>query len=126
MAAFGGRQARSLVVALNYSGHEQHDATGLTRVMRGEAIVPPRLVEAVRRRLLEEGAAGRAVIPVHPGVEADRAYYLVATSDIAEAAVPSLLPPKHKRAPSAPPDPRFEIERDAGKKDAAKKEDGDA
>lgn len=101
VATFVRRQARSLEVALNYSGHEARDATGMTRVMRGEAIVPPRLVAGVRRRLLEGQVRDHGIIQVHEGVEADRAYYLVATADIAEEAVPSLV---------APPPARFEVE----------------
>ncbi|HJL21614.1 MAG TPA: hypothetical protein RMH80_05240, partial [Polyangiaceae bacterium LLY-WYZ-15_(1-7)] len=90
VAAFVRRQARSLRVALNYSGHEAADRTGMSEVLRGEAIVPPQVVEGVRRRLADEGAGGRGGIPGRRGLEADRAYYVVATGDIAEAAVASL------------------------------------
>ncbi|MEZ4246617.1 MAG: hypothetical protein R3B99_00020 [Polyangiales bacterium] len=68
---------------------------------RGDAVVPRALVEPVRRALAEDGAAGRAVVTVHAGPEPDRAYYLVAHGDIAEAAVASL---------AVGDDLRFEIE----------------
>lgn len=84
------RQARSLHVGLNYSGHEAADVTGVTRFIQGEAIVPPGVHAAVVQRLSEEGAAGRVLIPVHRGIEQDRAYYVVATGDIHDAAIASL------------------------------------
>ena len=101
LAAFVRRQARTLHVALNYSGHEASDPTGLSHV--AEALVPARLREAVRQRLQDEGAAGPSPLPVRPSRDRDRAYYVLSTSDIASAAVPSLAPL---------PD-RFEVEGDA-------------
>jgi hypothetical protein len=90
IASFARRQARSLHVALNISGHEIRDATGVTRAFTGEVIVPPPAYDEVRRRLGEEGAGGRARIPAHAGVERDRAYYVVTVGDISVDAVASL------------------------------------
>ncbi|MCB9611372.1 MAG: hypothetical protein H6722_02850 [Sandaracinus sp.] len=90
IATFVRRQARSLGVALGYRAHEARDTTGVSTFARGDAVVPRALVEPVRRALAEDGAAGRAVVTVHAGPEPDRAYYLVAHGDIAEAAVASL------------------------------------
>ena len=89
IARFVRGQARSLKVALNFTGHESRDPTGVTHAMRGEAIVPPAALKRVARLLQDEGAAGRQ-IPLHEGSEADRAYYVVAVADIAAAAIPSL------------------------------------
>ncbi|MGE0789510.1 MAG: hypothetical protein AB7S26_27800 [Sandaracinaceae bacterium] len=104
LAAFARRQARSLRVALNLSGHELHDPSGVVTPLDGELIAPPRAYDEVRRLLGEEGAAGRARIPVSRGVDPDRAYYVVAIGDIHQAAVASLRPPDD--------DPRFEVEKD--------------
>ncbi|MEM9070914.1 MAG: hypothetical protein AAGE52_20560 [Myxococcota bacterium] len=91
IAAFVRRQARSLRVALRYSGRDASDPTGISEFLRGEAIVPPAIAAAVESRLADEGAAGRVHIPVHAGLEPDRAYYIVATGDIHPAAVASLM-----------------------------------
>lgn len=88
LASFARRQARSLKVALNVSGHALHRGTG--EVLEGELIVPPRAYEEVRRRLAEEGAGGRARIPVHRGQDPDRAWYIAAIGDIPDDAVTSL------------------------------------
>jgi len=100
LAAFARRQARSLKVALNVTGHDVREGTGA--VLEGELIVPPRAYDETRRDLAEEGAAGRARIPVHRGLDPDRAFYVVAIGDIAEASVASLT------RPAAPPP--FEVE----------------
>jgi hypothetical protein len=92
IASFARRQARSLNVALNISGHEMRDVSGVTRAFTGEVIVPPPAYDEVRRRLGEEGAGGRVRIPAHAGVERDRAYYIVTVGDIAVDAVASLQP----------------------------------
>lgn len=92
IARFVRRQARSLRVALEYAGHETNDPTGISTFARGDVIVPPAAYEGVKRQLQDEGAAGRALVPVHRGVEADRAYYLVASGDIDLRAVPTLAP----------------------------------
>ncbi len=104
LAAFARRQARSLHVALNVSGHEARADT-ITRALDGELLAPPRAYEEVRRRLAEEGAAGRARVPVSRGVDADRAYYVVALGDIADAAVASL------DLPASAFDDTYEVER---------------
>lgn len=88
LAAFARRQTRSLKVALNVSGLDHRG--GGTRPLDGELIVPPRAYEEVRRRLAEEGAGGRARIPVHRGVDPDRAFYVLALGDISTDAVTSL------------------------------------
>jgi hypothetical protein len=90
LAAFARRQARSLHVALNVSGHEMRDASGTTSALEGELIVPPRAFDEVRRLLTEEGAAGRARIPVRRGNDPDRAFYVLTVGDIADEAVASL------------------------------------
>jgi hypothetical protein len=90
LAAFARRQARSLHVALNVSGHEVRDPTGTSSVLEGVLIVPPRAYDEVRRLLAEEGAAGRARIPVHRGVDPDRAFYVLSVGDIHDDAVASL------------------------------------
>jgi len=91
LAAFGRRQARSLKVALNFSGHDLRAERGA--ILEGELIVPPRAYDEVRRDLSEEGAGGRARIPVHRGMDPDRAFYVVAVADIARGAVASLIKP---------------------------------
>lgn len=93
LAAFARRQARSLKVALNVSGHDV--ASDASPVLEGELIVPPRAYEATRRHLLEEGGGGRARIPVHRGLDPDRAFYVAAIGDIAQTSVASL----RRRAP---------------------------
>ena len=75
-------------------------------VAGGEGVVPPEAYEAVRRRLDETPAAGRPRIPVHRGLERDRAYYVVALTDLHPAAV---LPPIPESA--EPAELRFEVER---------------
>lgn len=103
LAAFARRQARSLNVALNIA-HER-DRTGTESALDGVAIVPPRAYDDVRRLLSEEGAAGRARIPVHRGIDPDRAFYVLSIGDIADDAISSLgLPPLTP--------PVFEIERE--------------
>ena len=119
IAAFVRRQARCLGVALRFSRHL--DPTDITDVARGECVVPPEALEAVRRRLEAEGAAGRARIPLHRGRERDRAYYLMALADLHPAAVLPELPAAPARppgtggesakAPPLEPELRFEIEK---------------
>ncbi|MAQ18195.1 MAG: hypothetical protein CMN30_25790 [Sandaracinus sp.] len=104
IAAFIRRQARSLGVALRFARHL--DPTDVTTVSGGEGVVPPEAYEAVRRRLDETPAAGRPRIPVHRGLERDRAYYVVALTDLHPAAV---LPPIPESA--EPAELRFEVER---------------
>ncbi|MEM9193165.1 MAG: hypothetical protein AAGF12_28585 [Myxococcota bacterium] len=100
IASFARRQARSLHVALNVSGHEIRDTTGTTSALSGDVIVPPRAFEEVRRHLTEGGgAAGRAKIPAHRGVERDRAFYVLTLGDIHEDAVASLTQPGTVAAP---------------------------
>lgn len=103
IAAFARRQARSLHVALNVSGHEMRDPTGTVRALDGVLIVPPRAFEDVRRALGEEGTAGRARIPVVRGVDPDRAFYVLSMGDIADDAVASL---------ALGTEPVFEVERE--------------
>ncbi|MBX3271176.1 MAG: hypothetical protein KF729_12995 [Sandaracinaceae bacterium] len=97
LAAFARRQARSLKVALNVSGHDL--GADAATVLEGELIAPPRAYDATRRFLAEEGAGGRVRIPVHRGLDPDRAFYVVAIGDIAEGAVASLT----AREPRSPP-----------------------
>lgn len=100
LASFARRQARSLQVALHIA--VTRDADGVESALDGVAIVPPRAFDDVRRLLAEEGAAGRVRIPVHRGVDPDRAFYVQSLSDIADDAVSSL----------ALPAPLFEVERE--------------
>lgn len=109
IAAFIRRQARSLKVALNFSGYEASDTTGVSALVRGTAVVPPAALEGVRRSLSQQSAAGRAEVPLSAGVEPDRAYYLVAYGDIAEQAVASIRPPTEDADAM-----RFEIEDEDG------------
>lgn len=105
LAGFARRQARSLHVALNVSGHDMRDASGTTVALSGELIAPPRAFDDVRRLLAEEGAAGRARVPVSRGQDPDRAFYVMTVGDIADDAVASLAPPP------GDDDGLFEIER---------------
>lgn len=88
IAAFVRRQRRSLRNALNFTGHESHDPTGIDHTLRreGEAIVPRTAIELIRDR----ARAGHDQLTLRPGDEPDRAYYVVAASGIAEASVASL------------------------------------
>lgn len=86
IAAFVRRQRRSLRNALNFTGHEALDSTGIEQTLRGEAIVPRSALELVRER----ARANHDVLVLRPGDEHDRAYYVVASSGIALDAVASL------------------------------------
>lgn len=101
LARFVRRQARSLELALNFSGHEHDDATGIAMVLAGVAVLPPAAVAGVVRALEDEGAGGRSQIEILRGSENDRAYYVVAAGGIAARAVASLQP-----ARVAAPQPR--------------------
>ena len=109
IAAFIRRQARCLGVALRFAHHL--DPTGVSEIVRGEAIVPAEAYEPVRQRLEAHGAAGRARIPIHRGLERDRAYYLVAAADLHVDAVDGASrPPGTKADPRAMVPPLFEVE----------------
>ncbi len=99
LAGFVRRQRRSLRGALNFTGHESTDPTGVDRPFRhsGEAIVPRTAVALVRERTGAEAEH----IGLRPGVEQDRAYYVVTATGIAESAVASL----HALAPEPAPEP---------------------
>jgi hypothetical protein len=105
LAAFARRQARSLHVALNVSGHDMRDASGTIAALEGELFVPPRAYDEVKRFLAEEGAAGRNRIPLHRGIDPDRAFYVLAVGDIADDAVASLREP-------GVDDAKFEVEQE--------------
>lgn len=114
IAAFVRRQARCLGIALRFARHL--DPTDVTSVAGGECVVPAEAYEAVRRRL-EGAAAGRARIPIHRGEERDRAYYVVALTDLHPAAVLPELPPAPEIAP--PEEPLlFEVEKSADEGDS--------
>jgi len=106
IATFVRRQARCLGVALRFARHL--DPTDITSIASGECVVPSEAYEAVRRRL-EGDSAGRARIPIHRGLERDRAYYVVALADLHPAAVLPELPPEPDIAPE-PEVLRFEVE----------------
>ncbi|MCA9663684.1 MAG: hypothetical protein KC486_35470, partial [Myxococcales bacterium] len=86
LAGFLRRQRRTLGTALNFTGHEIHDPTGVRKVIRGEAILPPGGHDLVRETLIDEVTP----VPTRRGGEVDRAYYLVVASGIHEDAVASL------------------------------------
>ena len=88
LAAFVRRQKRSLRGALNFTGHESWDPSGIERPFHhaGEAIVPRSAVTLVR----EQAGADAEHLVLRPGVELDRAYYVVTATGIAESAVASL------------------------------------
>lgn len=116
VARFIRRQARSLRAALDVAGRAREESE-VRPISQGIAIVPRPLLEAVRRHLADEGAAGRTP-RCEAGAEADRAYYLVVVPDISLDHVDSFR--------AASPPPRFEVEeespgpgpgRDAGERD---------
>lgn len=88
IAAFVRRQRRSLRNALNFTGYEALDPSGIDPTLRseGEAIVPRGALELVRER----ARASHDPLVLRPGDERDRAYYVVASSGIALSAVASL------------------------------------
>src|SRR5690606_36145044 len=88
IAGFVRRQKRSLRGALNFTGHESLDPTGIDRPFHhaGEAIVPRSAVSLVR----EQAQADAEHLSLRPGIEQDRAYYVVTATGIAELAVASL------------------------------------
>lgn len=90
LAEFVRRQRRSLRGALNFTGYEDLDATGVTRPFQtdGEAIVPKSAIQMVE----DQAGAGSDHMAMRPGIEPDRAYYVVTASGIAEASVASLKP----------------------------------
>lgn len=90
LAGFVRRQKRSLRGALNFTGHESLDATGIDRPFAhaGEAIVPRSALSLVR----EQALADAEHLALRPGIEQDRAYYVVTATGIAESAVASLQP----------------------------------
>lgn len=103
VAAFLRRQARSLRVALDFAGREQGGDANV--LYQGVGIVPAAAQPLVTRALEHEPAAG-APIPILRGVERDRAYWLVVSTDVELERVASLRAP-----PSTPRDlPPFAIE----------------
>lgn len=88
LATFVRRQRRTLRGALNFSGYEDLDADGVSRPFSrdGQAVIPRAAVELVRER----AGADAEHLSIRPGIEPDRAYYIVAVSGIAEASVASL------------------------------------
>ena len=90
LAGFVRRQKRSLRGALNFSGYEALDPTGVGRPFKhdGEAIVPRAALAMVR----EQAGADAEHLGLRPGLEEDRAYYVVTATGIAEDAVASLQP----------------------------------
>lgn len=103
LAAFLRRQWRTLRGALNFSGHEERDATGVRRLLHGEALLPPGGHQLIAARLQDD----RTPVPARRGGEADRAYYLLVAAGIHEDAVASLgLPaPKDLTPGTASPSP---------------------
>jgi hypothetical protein len=104
LAGFVRRQKRSLRGALNFSGYEALDPSGVGRPFQheGEAIVPRSALAMVR----DHAEADAEHLTMRAGLEPDRAYYVVTATGIAEDAVASLrrTPP----SPPSPPAPEFE------------------
>lgn len=92
LAAFLRRQWRTLRGALNFSGHEDLDRSGIRHLLRGDALLPPGGHDLIQARLGDD----RTPVPARRGAEADRAYYLLLASGIHQDAVASL------RVPAAP------------------------
>ncbi len=88
LAGFVRRQRRSLRGALNFTGYEVLDPSGVERPFHhnGEAIVPRSAVTMVH----EQAQAEAEHLALRPGIEQDRAYYIVTATGIAESAVASL------------------------------------
>ncbi|AKF05123.1 hypothetical protein [Sandaracinus amylolyticus] len=111
IASFLRRQARSLRVALDFTGREVGGDAHV--VYDGVGVVPPAAEAEVARRLEKESASG-APIRCARGVEEDRAYWLVVVTDIELERVASLRSAKPSATPpSAAEAPRFEIEEEA-------------
>lgn len=88
IAGFVRRQRRSLRGALNVSGHEDLDASGVHRPFTrwGLAIVPRTAMALVE----EQAALDAERLDLRAGVERDRAYFVVTASGISPTAVASL------------------------------------
>ncbi|MCB9568873.1 MAG: hypothetical protein H6710_16945 [Myxococcales bacterium] len=86
LAGFLRRQRRTLRTALNFTGYEVLDETGVQTMVRGEAILPGGGHDLVREVLIDESTP----VPTRRGSEADRAYYLLVVGGIHEDAVASL------------------------------------
>lgn len=86
IAAFVRRQRRSLRAALNLT--DEFDMTGIARPFShgGLAIVPRKALTLVR----EQAEADSEQLPLRPGNEDDRAYFVLTASGISAAAVASL------------------------------------
>jgi len=100
IASFVRRQRRTLRGALNFTGYEDLDSSGVTRPFHpdGEALVPRSALPLVR----EHAANDAEHLPLRPGTEPDRAYYVLTATGISEAAVASLLPTPDVQAPPGP------------------------
>ncbi len=86
LAGFLRRQRRTLRTALNFTGHEVHDPTGISRAPSGEAILPKSGHQLVDQALQDEYSQ----MSTSSGCELDRAYYLLVAGGIHEDAVASL------------------------------------
>jgi hypothetical protein len=99
IAGFVRRQRRSLRAALNLS--DEFDPTGIARPFShmGVAIVPRRALTLVR----DEAEADSEQLPLRPGSEDDRAYFVLTAAGISASAVASLgaldLPPAKEAKP---------------------------
>ncbi|PRQ07126.1 hypothetical protein ENSA7_31410 [Enhygromyxa salina] len=103
LASFVRRQRRSLGGALNFTGHEERDPSGINRpfLRSGHAIVP----RAALALVAERAAAASERTPLRAGVERDRAYFVITATGIAASAVASLQSLQSQQAtrPPAPP-----------------------
>jgi hypothetical protein len=87
LAGFVRRQVRSLRGALNFTGYEDLDSTGIDRpFLDGQALVPRGAAELVRERLQDDAVRAR----VRPIDDHDRAYYVMIATGIDLRAVASL------------------------------------
>jgi hypothetical protein len=89
LAGFVRRQVRSLRGALNFTGYEDLDSTGIDRpFLDGQALVPHGAAELVEACLQDDAVRAR----VRPIEDQDRAYYVMIASGIDLRAVASLRP----------------------------------
>ena len=99
LAGFVRRQVRSLRGALNFTGYEDLDTTGIDRpFLDGQALVPRGAAELVRERLQDDAVRAR----VRPIDDHDRAYYVMIASGIDLRAVASLRMSEEEGLASVP------------------------
>jgi hypothetical protein len=105
IASFVRRQRRSLRGALNFTGHEERDATGISRPFQlsGQAIVPRSALALIKDRVASAAEHTGLRAGLRAGVEEDRAYFVLTASGIAASAVASLRAPDQPLATPVTP-----------------------